>query len=280
MKIVTGYTGQPHITSNEAQALNQGIFGSGNYVLDIGNKFAATLTNATTVTIQDGEGVMQGVQFRIAPGDTEAVSISPGTSGYKRIDYICARYTKNALTGVESVNLVVVEGTPDASTPTPPTVNTGTILTGSSPVDFPLYKVSLNGLTPTISAMNTGRIIEYSTTDTIALSGSGVSGWYIGDITHKTITLDPGCYLFCVRVEARATSALSDLYSALKKNGMVVTHQMAKPASQISLNDICCVSMSCVVNVGVGDSITVSSSVLATSSTSISAWSEISIFGL
>ena len=114
MNIVTGYRGTPHITANEAQAMNQGIFGTGNYVLDVGNKFAATLESATSVAIQDGEGVIQGVQFRIAPGSVENVSISPGTSGYKRIDYICARYTKNASTGIEDVTLVVVEGTPDA----------------------------------------------------------------------------------------------------------------------------------------------------------------------
>lgn len=153
MNIVTGYTGTPHITANEIQAFNQGIFGNDNYILNVGQKFAATLTNATTVTIEDGEGVMQGVHFRIAPGDTDTVSISPGTSGYKRIDYICARYSKSAITGVESVELAVVEGTPTTSTPTAPTVNTGTILTGGSPVDFPLWEVDLDGLTPTLSSL-------------------------------------------------------------------------------------------------------------------------------
>lgn len=103
MNIVTGYTGTPHITANEAQALNQGILGSGNYVLDVGQKFSATLVDANNITIEDGEGVMQGVQFRIAPGETENVSISNGTTGYNRIDLICARYTKDPQTGIEAV---------------------------------------------------------------------------------------------------------------------------------------------------------------------------------
>ena len=88
MKIVTGYTGSPHITSNDEQGKNQGIFGTGNSVLDVGNKFNATLTNANTVTIEDGEGVMQGVHFRIEPGTTETVNIQNGTSGYQRTDII------------------------------------------------------------------------------------------------------------------------------------------------------------------------------------------------
>ena len=75
MKIITGYTGTPHVTSNAAQGFNQGVIGSGNYMLDVGNKFAAVLTDATTVTISDGEGVMQGVHFRIDPGTSESVTI-------------------------------------------------------------------------------------------------------------------------------------------------------------------------------------------------------------
>ena len=130
MKIVTGYTGSPHITSNDEQGKNQGIFGTGNSILDVGNKFNATLTNANTVTIEDGEGVMQGVHFRIL---------------------ICARYTKNAVTGVEAVNLVVITGTPSTGYPVPPSYIEGDILAGDTEADFPLYYVYLNGLTPHIS---------------------------------------------------------------------------------------------------------------------------------
>ena len=128
MKIVTGYRGTPHISSNDQQAFNQAIFGSDNYVLNVGSKFSATLSDVNTVTIADGEGVLQGVHFRIDPGTTEDVNIANGATGYKRIDYICARYTKNALTGIEDVSLVVVEGTPDASTPTAPTISDSTMI--------------------------------------------------------------------------------------------------------------------------------------------------------
>lgn len=151
MKIVTGYTGEPHITSNDDQARNQGIFGTGNYVLGTGNKLNAVLTNATTVTLEDGDGMLQGVHFRIDPGTTEAVSISPGTTGYNRIDLICARYTKDAGTGVEDVSLVVIEGTPSSSTPSAPTYTAGDVLAGDALAVFPLWKVTLTGLTPSLS---------------------------------------------------------------------------------------------------------------------------------
>lgn len=155
MKIVTGYTGTPHITSNDDQARNQEIFGTGNYIFKVGKELKATLTNATTVTLQDGDGIMQGVHFRIEPGMTEAVSISPGTTGYNRIDLICARYTKNVSTGVEDVSLVVIEGTPTTSTASQPTYTQGDILNGDTLAEFPFYKISLTGVNVSISSLFT-----------------------------------------------------------------------------------------------------------------------------
>lgn len=150
MKIVTGYTGTPHISSNDDQGRNQGIFGTRNYILDVGHRLNATLTNTTTVTLEDGEGVMQGVHFRIEPGTTDAVQISPGTNGYNRIDLICAKYTKDASTGIENVNLAVLEGTPTASTPSAPTYTQGDILTGDLVAYFPLWIVTLTGSSSTV----------------------------------------------------------------------------------------------------------------------------------
>lgn len=156
MNIVTGYTGTPHITSNDQQGFNQGIFGTGNIVLGVGQMFDATLNTATTITVEDGEGVMQGVHFRIETGETENVTISPGTTGFNRIDLICARYTKETGTGVEAVELVVIEGTPSTGSATEPAYNSGNILSGDSPVDFPLWKVTLSGVTPTLTKLFKG----------------------------------------------------------------------------------------------------------------------------
>ena len=151
MKIVTGYTGTPHISSNDNQAFNQGVFGNGNCVLNVGERFDATLSNATTVVISDGDGVMQGVHFRIEPGTTEIVTISTGTNGYNRIDLICAKYSKNANTRIEDVQLVVIEGTPSTGVPTEPTYIQGNILEGDVDAFMPIWKVTLTGLTPVLT---------------------------------------------------------------------------------------------------------------------------------
>lgn len=153
MKIVTGYTGTPHVSSNDDQGFHQGIFGSGNNVLNVGSTFDAELVDATTVTIADGEGMLQGVHFRVAPGTVDTVNIDAGVVGYNRIDLICARYTKDANSGIESVDWHVIKGTPSASTPTAPTAENGDVLAGDLVADFPMYKVTITGVTPEIEEM-------------------------------------------------------------------------------------------------------------------------------
>lgn len=212
MNIVTGYRGEPHISSNDDQSLNQGIFGTGNYILDVGQKFNATLSNANTVTLEDGEGVMQGVHFRIEPGLTDSVGINNGTTGYNRIDLICARYSKDVSTGIETVNLMVFEGTPTTGIPEEPTYIEGDIRAGGTLAYFPLWKVTLTGLTPSISRIanvikNTNDITEIvskavtlyssdSTADTITMSGSGSE--YSGQKTVSVGTLPAGSYMIAV----------------------------------------------------------------------------------
>lgn len=200
MKIVTGYTGTPHITSNDDQAKNQAIFGSGNSILNIGQTFALTINSATSVTIADGDGVMQGVHFRIEPGETETLTLTPGTPGYNRIDLVCARYTKDAVSGVEAVNLVVIEGDPTDGTPTEPTYRTGDILTGATVVDYPLHKVTFTGVTPTSEALN--RVLGKLYTVELTFNGTG-------NIANR-IELEPGMYYFSGMISFGGGEFLTD----------------------------------------------------------------------
>ena len=144
MKIITGYTGTKHITPVDDGRLNKALFGDENYVLPTGNQLAATIQSATEVRIADGELIMQG---RYARNDSgyESLVINNGSQGMYRNDLIVARYTKDASTSVESIKLVVITGTPDATSATDPDYNTGNIENGETR-DFPLYRVCLNGV--------------------------------------------------------------------------------------------------------------------------------------
>lgn len=147
MNIVTGHVGSDHVTAADAGALNAGIFGSGQYVLDIGTKFAATLVSNNKITIGDGVLLMQGRQGRINAGATVDLAIENGATGYYRNDLIVARYTKDAQ-NIEQMNLVVIKGTPSTTKAADPTYTSGDLLAGNaSQNDMPLYRIQLNGIT-------------------------------------------------------------------------------------------------------------------------------------
>lgn len=147
MNIITGYKGEAHITAQQDRDINSGVFGSGVYILNIGSKLAATVISANEIQIADGLIVAEGCAAEIASGTTESLAISNGDQDMYRTDLIVLRYAKNSGTGVESMSLVVIEGTPAASSPATPSYTSGSIANGDTTVDFPLYQVNIDGIT-------------------------------------------------------------------------------------------------------------------------------------
>lgn len=212
MKIVTGYKGEPHITSNDEQGQNQGIFGSDGYVLNVGNKFATTVVTANEIQIADGEAVMQGVHFRVAPGTYDTVTIENGEQGLKRKDLIVARYTKDASTGVESVEWEVIKGTPAASNPVRPSAISGDILAGDLTADMAMYEVVLNGIN--LSAINPlfSTLVPQSTLlARVSAAETGISNLnskianYVGlmSYTLENLTVPANSYAYFTRTVER-----------------------------------------------------------------------------
>ena len=159
MNIITGYTGEPHITSAQDRDGNQGSYGVGSYILNVGDKLEASIVSANEIRIADGVLSHQGCLGNIDRGSYESLAISNGEQGLKRSDLIVCRYEKDAETNVESLSLVVIEGAAGTS-PVDPTYNTGNIQEGDSPVDFPLYRVNING----VNVSSVTQIAEYART--------------------------------------------------------------------------------------------------------------------
>ena len=147
MNIITGYRGEPHITSQQDRNSFRGIIGSGSYITVVGTQMYASATSATNVRVQDGVLVMQGCFAEIPEGSVENLTIDSGTQNRKRIDLIVARYTKDPVTEVEDMQLAVIKGTPAASNPSTPSYTDGDIGAGDLLAEFPLYKVNIDGLT-------------------------------------------------------------------------------------------------------------------------------------
>lgn len=144
MDIITGHRGTSHVSSQDMRDANMGVIGENNYILNTGGKLAATATGANEVTIADGVLCMQGCVAAIGYGQSEVITLQAGTAGRKRIDLICAQYTKDT-NGVESVSLVVKTGTPTTGTPAVPSYTDGSIAGGDTLVEAPLYRVQFNG---------------------------------------------------------------------------------------------------------------------------------------
>ena len=149
MNIITGYKGTPHITAQEDRDINIGAFGNSLtdvFVPNVGQMLEADVVSSNEIRIRDGVLVMQGCAASIDYGAYDALTISNGTQGMERIDIIAAQYERDSDTNVESVTLVVVEGTPAASDPQAPALTGGDIAGGDAFVQMPLYYVNLDGV--------------------------------------------------------------------------------------------------------------------------------------
>lgn len=146
MEIVTGHRGTPHITPYKVRDFNIGIVGAEDYVINSGSELEAQLVSNNRIDIKDGSICMQGTHAVIPKNINDELTIENGMQGEKRIDLIVARYEKVADSGVESVNTVVLQGTPSKETPNVPGHVVGDIRNGDLKHEMPLYEVKLDGI--------------------------------------------------------------------------------------------------------------------------------------
>ncbi len=144
--IVDAFQGKPHVTADDVGGFKAGIVGVEDYVLPAGEQMKATVISNNKIRIAEGEAVMQGRHWRIKPNTYEDVTIENGAQNMNRKDAIIARYTKNADTGIEKVELAVLKGTPTSGTAIAPAQEKGNILEGTMKHEMLLYIVSLKGL--------------------------------------------------------------------------------------------------------------------------------------
>ncbi len=147
LHIVTGYKGSAHVTAADNGSLHAAIFGNGQKVLNRGNKFAASVISNNSIRVLDGDIMMQGRHIRMNENTHVDLTVENGAQDVSRNDLIVARYSKDASTGVEDCNLVVIKGTAAASNPIDPAYTSGDIIEDHDAVnDMPLYRVPIVGL--------------------------------------------------------------------------------------------------------------------------------------
>ncbi len=159
MILVDGYNGGvAHITADQIRDHNIAMYGTGDYVLPVGDKFAYEIVNNNTINLSSGMVVMCGARAVTGYGKTEVLTIENGTSGYKRSDIIVAEYSKDNESLVESVTVKVVKGTLGSDYSDPELV-TGDIRAGATKRQMALYRVKVNGLSiEAVEKMWTGAV--------------------------------------------------------------------------------------------------------------------------
>lgn len=146
LHLVTGYKGEEHIQSADQGSFNASFFGGGEFVMEAGNQFEASIMDNNTVRILDGDALMKGRHLRIEPNTYVDVTIQTGTAGVNRNDLIVFQYSEDNNTGIEASDIVVIKGTETEGTATDPTYTDGDILGGAEFNQMPMYRVKVEGV--------------------------------------------------------------------------------------------------------------------------------------
>lgn len=223
MEIVTGHRGTPHITPYKVRDFNIGTVGAEDYVMNSGSELEAQLVSNNRIDIKDGSICMQGTHAVIPKNINDELTIENGMQGEKRIDLIVARYEKVADSGVESVNTVVLQGTPSKETPNVPGHVVGDIRNGDLKHEMPLYEVELDGINITEVRPVFKKLVSAAEQQKMIESLNGKMENFEVD-TMEELTKSYG-----LTVLFKQIGALKIIRIAGNPNGQLTTHNISLP---------------------------------------------------
>lgn len=179
MKIVSGKTGTPHVTSEQFRQIIEGTVGQGSYILTSGENLEPELASNNMLKIRGGMMSHHGNVSCVDLNTYDEVTLTNGSQGVKRIDLVVNQYTRNDETGIEKNEWVVIIGTPDATNPKVPQHTIGNLQNGDLIDDCPVFEVHYDGinvtevkkLLPVMSNLDllNGKLTERETIKTVTL---------------------------------------------------------------------------------------------------------------
>ena len=144
--LITGYWGEPHVTVENGRGQNAAIWGTGRYVLPVGQKLNAEDIGSNTVRLYDGMLIDNGAIAGIPVGEYIDFYIPSASSGKRRTDLIVFQYEKNPSSLVETGSFVRVPGNESASTPYPPSLTQEDLLSNTATFDqMGLWTIEISG---------------------------------------------------------------------------------------------------------------------------------------
>lgn len=149
MKIVSGRTGSPHVTSQQFRQMLEGIIGQGSYIITSGENLKPELSSNNLLKIRSGMMAHHGCISCVDIGTYDEVTLTNGSQGMKRIDLIVNRYNRNAETEVENCSWKVIQGKPVANNPAVPAYTSGNLQNGDLVDECPVFEVHYDGINVT-----------------------------------------------------------------------------------------------------------------------------------
>ena len=143
MELVTGRSGEDHISSADIASMLRGVYNDVDVVLPIDDELSLTVLSANSAQVGKGGCMLQGHFARVETA--EQLVIESGAPGYNRNDLIVARYTLGD-DNIQAVYLAVIKGTAVAGDASDPSYAEGVIDDGDTLVEFPLWRIPITGV--------------------------------------------------------------------------------------------------------------------------------------
>lgn len=116
--LITGHQGTPHISALQVATLNKAMMQGSPDDVVIRMKDGEVAQDGLSVTIATGFWRANGYDIEIT--EQEIVYLDPTGAGMYRIDDVYVEILQNLSSGIQRVELVVVQGEEDAGTPVEP----------------------------------------------------------------------------------------------------------------------------------------------------------------
>lgn len=191
--LITGYWGEPHVTSENDRGINAAIFGAGRFVLPVGEQFRAEYIGNNTVRMYDGKLIDNGAVAGIPAGEYIDLLIPEAGQGMNRNDLIVFQYSQDASTLIEKGVFMVLSGEETSGTAIDPVLSQQDLLTNEATLDqMALWRVSVSGtvISAPVQLFDVSKsiktagvyVVEATSGDGVAYSATvpGVSELYSG----------------------------------------------------------------------------------------------------
>ena len=144
--LITGYWGEPHVTAENDRGINAAMFGTGRFVLPVGEQFRAEYIGNNTIRMYDGKLMNNGAAAGIPVGEHIDLLIANAGLGKKRNDLIVFQYSQDASTLIESGIFTVIQGAESSGMASDPQLTQEDLLSGEATFDqMAMWRVPVSG---------------------------------------------------------------------------------------------------------------------------------------